>query len=213
MATSFTLTFTERLRAARIAAVIRTTSAETATEVGRAVVRGGITALEVAFTTPQADLAIARLRHDLPTVLVGAGTVLDEGMLDAACAAGAEFLMSPHLDERLVALARDRGVPFLPGALTPTEIQRAWAAGAACVKVFPSSVFGPSYLAAVRAPLPHIPLLPTGGVSVDNLGEWLAAGALAVGVGGNLVRGTEAEIEETARRFVAARLRFETEEN
>ena len=213
MATSFQSPFTERVRAARIVAVIRTTSAEIATSVGRAVVRGGITALEVAFTTPQAELAVAQLRRELPTVLVGAGTILDEAMLEAACAAGAEFLLSPHLDERLVALARARGVPFLPGALTPTEIQRAWAVGAACVKVFPAHVVGPQYLEVVRAPLPHVPLLPMGGISADNLGDWLAAGALAVGVGASVFRGTEAEIEENARRLVAARLHFETGQN
>ena len=118
--------------------------------------------------------------------MVGAGTVLNEEQLTAACRAGASFLVSPHTDVSLLALAREHKVPFLAGALTPTEVVRAYQAGATCVKLFPGSAVGPGYLKALRGPLPHIPLMPTGGVDEKNLGEWLSAGAVAVGMGGNL---------------------------
>jgi 2-dehydro-3-deoxyphosphogluconate aldolase/(4S)-4-hydroxy-2-oxoglutarate aldolase len=114
-------------------------------------------------------------------------------------------LVSPHTDEALLAAAKERQVPFLPGALTPTEVVRAFRAGAACVKLFPGSAVGPGYLKALRGPLPHIPLMPTGGVDEKNLAEWLAAGAVAVGMGGNLATGGPEQIEAAARR-VAARL-------
>jgi 2-dehydro-3-deoxyphosphogluconate aldolase/(4S)-4-hydroxy-2-oxoglutarate aldolase len=171
--------------------------------VSHALVRGGVLGVEITFSTPGAADAIARASAELPNALVGAGTVLNHADLDAACRAGAKFLVSPHLDESLVAAAKERSVPFLPGGLTPTEIVRAFNAGAACVKVFPGSAVGPSYLKAIKGPLPHIPLMPTGGVDEKNIGDWLAAGAIAVGMGGNLAQGTPAEVEAAAKRVSA----------
>jgi len=196
--------FLERLAGARVVAVIRSDSPAGAVAAAHAVVRGGITSVEVAFSTPRTEEAVAQLRRELPEVLVGAGTVIEPGQLDAACSAGAQFLMSPHLDPDIVAQATERGVPFLPGALTPTEIHAAWRAGAPCVKVFPAAQLGPRYLAAIRVPLPHIPLLATGGVTTANLHEWLDAGAVALGVGGSLVRGSEADMTAAAREFARA---------
>jgi 2-dehydro-3-deoxyphosphogluconate aldolase / (4S)-4-hydroxy-2-oxoglutarate aldolase len=112
--------------------------------------------------------------------------------------------VSPHTDASLIARAVERGVPFLAGALTPTEVVQAFRAGATCVKLFPGSAVGPSYLKALRGPLPHIPLMPTGGVDEHNLGEWLAAGAVAVGMGGKLVQGSPEAIEAAARRVSVA---------
>lgn len=192
--------FLEALRAVGVVAVIRAASVDAALAMSHALVRGGVLGIEITFSTPGAAAAIARARRELPAALVGAGTVLDRDELAAACDAGATFLVSPHFDAELVSAARERGAPFLPGALTPTEIVRAHRAGAACVKLFPGSAVGPAYLKALRGPLPHIPLMPTGGVDENNLGEWLAAGAVAVGMGGKLAQGTPGEVEDAARR-------------
>jgi len=200
--------FIDRLRTACVVAIVRSPSPASAVAAARAIVRGGVTSVEVSFSTPRAEEAIATLRRELPGVLVGAGTVIEMGQLDVACAAGAEFLMSPHLDPEIVARSNERGVPFLPGAYTPTEVFMGWKAGAACMKLFPAAELGPKYLAAVRVPLPHIPLLATGGVTPVNLSEWLRAGATAVGVGGQLARGTEADMEAAALRFAAAIARY-----
>jgi 2-dehydro-3-deoxyphosphogluconate aldolase/(4S)-4-hydroxy-2-oxoglutarate aldolase len=198
--------FLTRLSEVGVVAVIRAPSVDAALAVSHALVRGGVTGIELTFSTPGAAEAIARARKELPDALVGAGTVLDAASLAAACDAGASFLVSPHTDEALIRAARERGVPFLPGALTPTEIVRAWQLGATCVKVFPGSAVGPGYLKAIRAPLPHVPLMPTGGVDEKNLGEWLKAGAIAVGMGGSLATGTPEAIEAAARRASAALL-------
>jgi 2-dehydro-3-deoxyphosphogluconate aldolase/(4S)-4-hydroxy-2-oxoglutarate aldolase len=163
-----------------------------------------VTGIEITFSTPGAAEAIAEARRELPDALVGAGTVLDWASLTAACDAGATFLVSPHTDEALLEAARERGVPFLAGALTPTEVVRAHRAGATCVKLFPGSAVGPSYVKALRGPLPHIPLMPTGGVDENNLGEWFAAGVVAVGMGGALATGTPEAVEAAARRVSAA---------
>lgn len=195
--------FIERLRETGVVAVIRAASAEAAVGLSRALVRGGVTGIEITFSTPGAAEAIAQTRKELPEALVGAGTVLNQDQLDAACRAGASFLVSPHTDEALLVAAKERGVPFLAGALTPTEVVNAFRAGATCVKLFPGSAVGPSYLKALRAPLPHIPLMPTGGVDEKNLGEWLAAGAVAVGMGGNLATGSSEQVEAAARRIHA----------
>jgi 2-dehydro-3-deoxyphosphogluconate aldolase/(4S)-4-hydroxy-2-oxoglutarate aldolase len=192
--------FLTRLAEVGVVAVIRAASIDAALAVSHALVRGGVTGIEITFSTPGAAEAIARARRELPNALVGAGTVLDEASLRAACDAGASFLVSPHTDETLIAAARARGVPFLPGALTPTEIVRAWQLGATCVKVFPGSAVGPGYLKALKGPLPHIALMPTGGVDEKNLGEWLTAGAVAVGMGGSLATGTPDAIEAAAQR-------------
>lgn len=196
--------FVTRLSATGIVAVIRAASVDAALACTRALVRGGVTGIEITFSTPGAADAIAQARRELPDALIGAGTVLDQASLAAACDAGAAFLVSPHTDETLLDAARERDVPFLPGALTPTEVVRAHRAGAACVKLFPGSAVGPGYVKALRGPLPHIPLMPTGGVDEKNLGEWFAAGVVAVGMGGSLATGTPEAVEAAARRVSAA---------
>jgi len=194
--------FLKSLHEAAVVAVIRAPSADAAVAMSHALVRGGVTGVEVTFTTPGAADAIARIRKELPDALVGAGTVLASGELTAACDAGAKFLVSPHFDPELLEQARARSVPYLPGALTPTEIVRAWKAGAACVKLFPGSAVGPGYVKAIRGPLPDVPLMPTGGVDEKNLVEWLKAGVIAVGMGGALATGTPEEIEAASRRIM-----------
>jgi 2-dehydro-3-deoxyphosphogluconate aldolase/(4S)-4-hydroxy-2-oxoglutarate aldolase len=196
--------FVTQLSATGVVAVIRAPSVDAALACTRALVRGGVTGIEITFSTPGAAEAIERARAEHPSALVGAGTVLDRASLEAACHAGAAFLVSPHTDEALLDAARERAVPFLAGALTPTEVVRAHRAGAACVKLFPGSLVGPAYVKALRGPLPHIPLMPTGGVDETNLGAWFAAGVVAVGMGGSLATGTPDAVEAAARRVSAA---------
>ncbi len=150
-------------------------------------VEAGIRSLEITLTTPEALAAIGRAVARLgPEVAVGAGTVRSLADVDAAVDAGAAYLVSPHTDPGLAVRARSRGVAYLPGALTPTEIVTAWASGAAAVKLFPARLGGPRYLRDLREPLPDVPIVPTGGVSAENAADWFAAGAVAVGVGGSL---------------------------
>jgi 2-dehydro-3-deoxyphosphogluconate aldolase/(4S)-4-hydroxy-2-oxoglutarate aldolase len=141
--------------------------------------------------------------------LLGAGTVVDAATARAAIAAGAQFIVGPVFRPEVIAEAHAHEVPVMPGCFTPTEILSAWDAGADVVKVFPATALGPGYLKDVRAPLPHVKLMPTGGVTVDNAGDWIAAGAVAVGVGSALLdakaiaSGKMAAIAENARRIVA----------
>ena len=150
--------------------------------------------------------------EELPgDAVLGVGTVRSAADAEAAVAAGAAYLVAPDLQPEMVAFAVERGVPVVPGGLTPTEIAAAWAAGATAVKVFPvSAVGGPAYCKAVRAPLPEVPLVPTGGVGIDDIGAYLAAGAVAVGIGSPLLGdagdpgGDLGGLGERARRAVAA---------
>ena len=163
------------------------------------------------MTVPGAVRVIEQLaNHAGDRLLVGAGTVLDAETARACILAGAQFVVSPALDVRTIELCRRYGVPVLPGALTPTEIVTAWQAGADAVKVFPcSAVGGAKYLKAVKAPLPQIDLIPTGGVSLATAAEFLEAGAFALGVGGDLVdnkaiaNGRPEVITENARKYLA----------
>lgn len=149
----------------------------------------GVPLLEVAMNTPDAAQLIRELRQVYEGRLtLGAGTVLDAGLAEQAVEAGAAFLVSPHWDGEVAAAAGRLAVPYIPGALTPTEILGAWRAGASMVKVFPAATVGPEYLCQLRGPLPEIPLVPTGGITVTNAAEFIAAGAAALGVGGSLLR-------------------------
>ncbi len=174
--------------AGRVVAILRGRRAERLDDVIAVLVDAGIRSVEVTLNTPGALDAIRRaVRRYEPEVAVGAGTVRTVGDLEAAVEAGAGFLVSPHTDPALGARARKLDVPYLPGALTPTEIVAAWAAGASAVKLFPARLGGPRYLRDLREPLHDIPIVPTGGVSAENVADWLAAGAVAVGVGGTLI--------------------------
>jgi 2-dehydro-3-deoxyphosphogluconate aldolase/(4S)-4-hydroxy-2-oxoglutarate aldolase len=150
--------------------------------VAEALSASGLSILEVTLDSPNALESIAQLSTG--DRLVGAGTVRSEEAAIAAITAGAVFIVSPHLDGRIVAAATSRGVPVIAGALTPTEISAAWEAGASAIKVFPASLGGPRYITDVRGPLADIPLIPTGGITVDSVRDYLDAGALAVGLGG-----------------------------
>lgn len=201
----------ERLRAARVIAVLRTPDGESAVRAAEALVAGGVRAIELTFTTPGAAEALRRTRERLPDdVVVGAGTIRDRAQLDAAVAAGAEFLVTPHLDRELLAAMLESGRLALPGTLTPTEVAAALAAGAEAVKLFPASVVGPSYIKALRGPFPDVQVVPTGGIGPADVRPWLDAGAIAVGAGGELcpatlvAEGRWDELSAAAARFLAA---------
>ena len=169
-------------------AVVRLDDASRGEAVVEALRAGGVTAIEITLTTPGATALITQLRqaggHDL---LVGAGSVLSPDAAQQAIDAGAQFIVSPVFDPHVLATAHASGVPALPGAYTPSEIFRAHDAGADLVKVFPADALGPAYLRAVLAPMPVLQLMPTGGVTPDNAGSWITAGAVAIGLGSALV--------------------------
>lgn len=169
-------------------AIIRLPDLTHAVSLSRALVEGGIRVLEFTLTNRTALSALERVRADLPAeVLVGAGTVLDAEEARTSILSGAQFLVTPAYLPAVVAHGRQAGTPVLCGALTPTEILAAWQAGAALVKVFPAGRLGPSYIKDVRGPLPKIPLVPTGGVDLDNCAAFLDAGAYTVAVGSSLI--------------------------
>jgi 2-dehydro-3-deoxyphosphogluconate aldolase/(4S)-4-hydroxy-2-oxoglutarate aldolase len=199
-----------RIREGGLIPIIRTPSADEALAMAETLVAADITNLELTMTVPGAVEIIAKLvKRFGDRTLVGAGTVLDVDAAKACIAAGAAFIVSPGLDLPTVAHCRQAGVPIFPGALTPTEIIAAWKGGADMVKVFPcSAVGGASYIKAVKAPLPQIEMVPTGGVSVETAPAFIQAGAAALGVGGDLVdlqalrEGRGQVIADKARRYL-----------
>ena len=188
-----------------VIAVVRAPETARLRAVARALAAGGVGAVEITLTTPGAIALIADLARDddLSGCVVGAGTVLDEAAARAVIDAGARFVVSPTLDQAVIRACRERAVPCMPGAFTPTEILEAWRAGASLVKLFPAASLGPSFIRDVLAPLPFLRLVPSGGVTLENAAEWIRAGAAAVSVGGALLRaallGHESAAELTAR--------------
>jgi len=192
-----------------VVAVIRLQDPERLRAVVDALAEGGVRALEVTMTVPRAIEMIAQLAPSLPEgFLLGAGTVLDPETARLAILAGARFVVGPVFRPEVIALCHRYDVAMMPGCFTPTEILAAWEAGADGVKVFPATALGPGFLKDVRGPLPQVKLMPTGGVTLDNAGEWLKAGAVAVGVGTALLdskaimAGNYGVITTNARRIV-----------
>jgi 2-dehydro-3-deoxyphosphogluconate aldolase / (4S)-4-hydroxy-2-oxoglutarate aldolase len=200
----------ERVRKHGVVAIMRHTEASLAVEAAEALLKGGVDVVEVTLNTAGAAQMISQLRaHFGDKMLVGAGTVLSPTGVNQAVEAGAQFIVAPNTDLKVIALCARHGVPAFPGAFTPTEVVTAWEAGADAVKVFPVSGVGPRYIRDLRGPLPDIPLVPTGGVTAENCVEFIKAGAIAVGAGSDLVdkgivdRREFAELERRARAFVA----------
>ena len=202
----------DHLLAEKVVAIVRLESAEGLLGAAEALRLGGISCIEFTFSTPGAlDMlkeASARYRDE---VLLGAGTILDPETARVAILAGAQFIVTPTLNFETIAMARRCGKPIIAGAMTPTEMLAAWEAGADLIKVFPASAVGGSeYIRAVLAPLPHLRLVPTGGVSADNAAQYLKAGAAAIAVGGSLVdretvrRGDWPRVTQEAERLVQA---------
>ena len=193
-----------------VVAIIRLQDPTAVRGIVDALAEGGVRALEVTMTVPRAIELIGELAPTMPKgFLLGAGTVVDAETTRRAVGAGAQFIVSPVFRPEVIAAAHEQGVPVMPGCFTSTEILNAWDAGADVVKVFPATSVGPGYLKDIRGPLPHVKLMPTGGVSIDNVGEWLKAGAAAVGVGSALLDATAiaarnyAPIADNARRMIA----------
>ena len=195
---------------AGVIAVIRIKEAERLPEIADALADGGVRVLEVTMTVPGAVDLIRALAPSLrPGVLLGAGTVLDGDTASRVIDAGARFVVSPVFKPELIEVCHRHDVPVMPGCFSPTEILAAWEAGADFVKVFPATALGPSFFRDVRGPLPTVKLIPTGGVTLDNAGEWIRAGAAAVGVGTALLdakaisAGDYGVIRTNAARIVA----------
>jgi 2-dehydro-3-deoxyphosphogluconate aldolase/(4S)-4-hydroxy-2-oxoglutarate aldolase len=192
-----------------VVAVIRLQDGSKLRAVVDALAGGGITALEVTMTVPRAIELIGEIAPTLPAgFLIGAGTVVDPETARAAVQAGARYIVSPVFRPAVLAASHAAGAAAMPGCFSPTEILAAWDAGADVVKVFPATALGPGYFKDLRGPLPHVKLMPTGGVSLENAGDWIRAGAIAIGVGGALVdptlvaAGDYAAITDRAKRFV-----------
>jgi 2-dehydro-3-deoxyphosphogluconate aldolase/(4S)-4-hydroxy-2-oxoglutarate aldolase len=201
-----------RIEAVGIVPVVRTPTPELAMRAAAAVMEGGISTFEITMTVPNAvEVIRALVARFGDRALVGAGTVLDAAGAEACIDAGAAFVVSPGFDAAMVAAARARNTVVMPGALTPTEVITAWKAGADVVKIFPASAAGGApYLRALRGPLPQVKLMPTGGVNVSTAAAYIEAGAVALGVGSELVdpaalaRGEDALLTERARALVEA---------
>ncbi|MFZ4638973.1 MAG: bifunctional 4-hydroxy-2-oxoglutarate aldolase/2-dehydro-3-deoxy-phosphogluconate aldolase [Nodosilinea sp.] len=177
------LSFLALLQQYRAIAVLRCQNLDQALPLALALAAGGLRLMEVTWNSPCPGPLLTQLRQSLPHCQIGAGTLLSMADLEAARAAGAAFAFSPHTDQAMVTWAINHGLPFVPGALTPSEIVTAWQAGATAVKVFPiTAVGGVAYLRSLGGPLDNIPLVPTGGVSLENAPQLLAAGAIAVGL-------------------------------
>jgi len=182
------LPITPQLAQSGVVAILRGSSDRELAAVSRTLGDAGVTCLELTLTTPGAIGALARVRAELgDDVALGMGSVIDAEQAMACLDAGAEFLVSPGVCAEVAVYAAERAVACYPGAWTPTELLEAWRLGAPAVKLFPAASGGPRHLKDVRAPLPHIPLVPTGGVGLDQIADYVAGGAVAVGLGGPLI--------------------------
>ncbi len=201
-----------RIREVGIIPIVRTASPEEAFRAAEAILEGGVGIAEITMTVPNALKVVERVAERFAgQVLLGAGTILDAESCHAALQAGAEFIVAPSLDVRVVELTRQHGKVSIPGALTPTEVVAAWQAGADLIKIFPCApVGGPKYIKALRGPFPQLDFVPTGGVTLESAPAYIQAGAAALAVGGELVdanalrEGRLEVIRETARKFVEA---------
>ena len=194
----------ERIINTGIVAVVRAESIAEAVRISSACIEGGVPAIEVTYTVPGATEVIKALKETFPAdkLIVGAGTVLDVATARIAILAGAEYIVSPGFDEETAKLCNLYQIPYMPGCMTITEMMKAMQYGADIVKLFPGSAFGPSFVKAVKAPLPQANIMPTGGVSLDNVEEWFKNGVVAVGAGGKLATGSSESITATAKAFV-----------
>lgn len=187
-------------------AVVRGHDAQDAKNISESVFKGGIKNIEVTFTTPNAEKVIQSLAEENQDtdMLVGAGTVMDVPTARIAILNGAQFIVSPHFDKNIAEICNLHSIPYLPGCATVTEVSQALKAGVDVVKVFPGGLLGPKFIKDIHGPIPHVEVMPSGGVSVDNVDEWIKAGAWAVGVGSGLTNNTntQEDIAENAALFI-----------
>ena len=198
-----------QLKLHRAIAVVRAPKMVWGEKMALAVASGGMQLIEITWNSDRAPELIAQLRAKLPNCMIGTGTLFNVQQLQEAIACGSQFLFSPHTDIDMIQAALTANIPIIPGALTPTEIITAWNHGASCVKVFPvQAVGGTSYIKSLQGPLGHIPLIPTGGITLENAQDFLQVGAVAVGLGGELfptesvLQGNWQAISEQARTLV-----------
>lgn len=194
-----------------VVAVVRADSVQEAIAISEACVKGGIKGIEITFTIQGAERVIKELRalyQENNDVVIGAGTVLDTATARIAILAGAQFIVSPAFDTDTVKLCNLYQIPYMPGCMTITEMTRALEAGVDIVKLFPGTVFGPDFVKTIKAPLPQANIMPTGGVNLENVDQWIKNGCVAVGVGGNLVApaktGDYQKITEYAKQYVSS---------
>lgn len=178
----------ERLNEEKLIAVIRAENKEVGYQLAKAVMKGGIKAIEVTFTIPEAEQLILRLNNDFDDLLVGAGTVLDIAMCKKAIDHGAQYIVSPGFDEETSEYCYKKNIPYLPGCMTVTEMMTALKHHVTVIKLFPGSHFGPKFIKSIKAPLPNIKVMVTGGVDLDNINEWLTSGADMIGIGSALTK-------------------------
>ena len=202
-------TILNKLEAAGVIAVVRGKNKTEAIKATEALVAGGMKGIELTFTVPRAEEVIAELVEiyaDHEDVVIGAGTVLDAITARIAIMAGAEYIVSPCFDLETAQICNLYQIPYLPGCMTITEMKEALKAGSDIIKLFPGTAFGPSIVKAFKAPLPHLNIMPTGGVCLENMQEWFDAGVTAVGVGGSLLAPAEtgdfAAVTEVARQYM-----------
>ena len=199
----------QRIQDAGIVAVVRAEDTDTAIRITDACIEGGVAAIELTFTVPHADKVIEELakRYTSDQIILGAGTVLDAATARIAMLSGAEYIVSPALDIDTLKMCNRYRVAMMPGIMSVREALLAMENGADILKVFPGELFGPKIIKAIKGPIPYAKMMPTGGVTVDNVGEWIKVGAVAVGAGGALTAGAKTgdfnKITETAKQFVA----------
>ncbi|MBE0700596.1 MAG: bifunctional 2-keto-4-hydroxyglutarate aldolase/2-keto-3-deoxy-6-phosphogluconate aldolase [Acholeplasmataceae bacterium] len=200
----------KRIMDVGVVAVVRASNSEEAISISKACIEGGLSTVEVTFTVPHANKVIEALSITFTEkeLMVGAGTVLDGETARIAILSGAKYIVGPAFDLETAKLCNRYQIPYMPGCLTITEMILAMEAGCDVIKLFPGSAFGPGYVKAVKGPLPQINLMPTGGVSLDNVAEWIKNGVVAVGVGGELTNpaktGDFAGVTKLAKAFVDA---------
>lgn len=199
----------KRITDVGIVAVVRATTEEEAINIAKACMAGGVTAIEITFTVPKAQKVIDALSNhfDPSEMIIGAGTVMDATTARIAMLSGAQYIVSPHFDKEIAMLCNTYKVPYMAGCMTITEMKEALAYGVEVIKLFPGSAFGPSFVKAVKGPLPQAEIMPTGGVSLDNVDQWIKNGVVAVGAGSDLTAGAKTgdydKVTETAKLFVA----------
>ncbi|MBM7691550.1 2-dehydro-3-deoxyphosphogluconate aldolase/(4S)-4-hydroxy-2-oxoglutarate aldolase [Peribacillus deserti] len=201
----------EKLKQSKLIAVIRGARPDQIVPIARALKEGGITALEITVETPKVCTLIEKVKDEFgDDIIAGAGTVLDSETARAVIMAGAEFIFSPTLNVETIKMTKRYGTISIPGAFTPTEILTAFEHGADIIKVFPADALGAGYFKNLKGPLPHIPLMPTGGINLDNLAAFFKAGAVAAGLGGSLINPSKlvseadyTELTNTAKKFSA----------
>ncbi len=193
----------QRIEKVGVVAVVRASNSDEAKKIALACMEGGVDAIEITYTVPGANKVIEDLTNEFgDKLLVGAGTVLDSETARASILAGAKYVVSPAFDLDTAKLCNRYQIPYMPGCMTLTEMITAMEAGADVIKVFPGSAFGPDFIKAIKGPLPQAVLMPTGGVSIDNVDKWIKNGCIAVGVGGNLTKGSSEDMTNAAKEFV-----------